>query len=203
MEFLARLLGWRKLLTITTSFRNDQEISVSVTEHLPPIASLEYTRLWLQYLANVYYVLHRVSPEWSRQLTESLGWAFEAGRGPERDALQGLRTLDPPHYKRGQKFNDRRIFAKYYVKGSVFRMIEPSFSVSGGPEWIFYSVFALLQYAIDRSSVNAENAVSLLTLKKCCELWPEAYWATPHESLAALPFRVYTEAAAQAYAASV
>ena len=202
LDKFIQITGWRKLMSLSISFEEKVKTSVTVIKHTRDTNSSEYIRLWLQYLANVCFTLGSVESDEVEDLMEFLCEFFDADTCSKDDVLMGRGISDTRTYVSGTVVGRNRIVADYYGKGSDYRMIRPNFGGNFEEVSLTISVSALLQYTIER---NKDDPISLLTIRTCCALWPEAYASVSPKSanaIAALPASVYQNAIAQAHSSN-
>ena len=168
------LLGWRRLLDFTITFGDSNYVTAACNTNGVDVHGPEYTRLWLQYTANVLYLFQRIGSEWTNEL---LGLLLMLGDAKASNNIFPIPRSDGTLlYSENVERPETFIRGKYYVKGSEFRMVKIGVKQ---PECLLYSVPALFQYAVN---MNEGDLESLKTLTYSAPLFVEIYESGMNES---------------------
>ena len=202
MGLFTFLLGWRKLLNVKITFGDSNRVSVVCDATGATIPGTEYIRLWLQYTANIMYLLGQVGSGWPEQLLGVIAILGDEPLTPDSNvfpivsndlALLYTDEIDDP---------DVRIRAKYYTKGSVFRMIKIGTAkiATVKPEIMLKSVPALFQFAMSQNREDRESLDTLFYAARFFLDYCESEGYGSPDSMAQAPNQVLIAAAATAHA---
>jgi len=147
LGLFASLFGWKKLLDIEIRFGDGGCVSVKCRTGGIDVPGTEYIRLWLQFTANVAYLLGQVSPELPEELIGAIEILVQEPINADTKIFPVLTEHGVLRYSDEIEDTELSVKGRYYTKGSVFRMIKIGIKK---PEILVNSVPAVYQFAINR-----------------------------------------------------
>ena len=196
MGFFTYLLGWRKLIDFTIAFGDDNKVAVSSRSDIVTMPGFEYIRMWLEYVAQVIYLLEQVGPQYSSTLMDILVKIGNENLDSGADIFAVLYMDENVNYANELQNVRSVVKGKYYVRGSMYRMINASIVK---PETMIYAVLALFQYVLNK---NSEDQKSLKILSHSAKAFVELYRSGMNKSvntITQIPAMAYMGAVAETH----